>query len=493
MSEPTALRVCWCTLVAFLGSACGDSIEPGDQEPGELVTLSPRANSVEADREAPIVITLSRRLAELDTGLVRVFGRWSGVHQGELTVESDGRLLIFTPATPFFAGEQVTITVSGRLAFGTDQSLGTSYSWQFWVVGEQSDDLQLATTTEIRNPGEDWIQTYGAYAGDLNEDGRPDLMLPNELSNDVRIFLAGSGGGLGGFATYPIPSGDRPSTNEGADFDGDGHLDWVVGSSRNNVVTVFIGDGDGGVSRQTNYVADVGVRGVCVLDLNDDGAPDFVTANREGAAGDGNISLFLNLGDGTFEKSSDVNTGAEGETSCATGDADSDGLIDLFIGAIKSDEIVLLGNNGNGTLNELDRAPAGGGPWMLGSGDIDGDGHVDVVGSNVPENNLVVLHGDGNGSIGRRMLLTTGDTPIAVDVGDLDGDGDLDLVSSNFSSGDFQIFRNNGSGGFGAPESLPARTAGSCAIIVDFDSDGDVDLIGIDELDDLVFFFRNGS
>ncbi|MBK7160476.1 MAG: T9SS type A sorting domain-containing protein [Ignavibacteria bacterium] len=79
-----------------------------------------------------------------------------------------------------------------------------------------------------------------------------------------------------------------------------------------------------------------------------------------------------------------------------------------------------------------------------------------------------------------------------MDIGDIDGDNDLDLISSNYGSGTYSIFTNNGSGIFSnTPINLPASSAGSCITILDVDNDGDMDLAGIDEVDDLLFIFKN--
>ncbi len=57
-------------------------------------------------------------------------------------------------------------------------------------------------TIELRLPGESWIQTYGAYAGDLNNDGHSDITAVNEQTDDVRILL---NNGAGQFPTTSAP------------------------------------------------------------------------------------------------------------------------------------------------------------------------------------------------------------------------------------------------------------------------------------------------
>ena len=65
-------------------------------------------------------------------------------------------------------------------------------------------------------------------------------------------------------------------------------------------MSVFMGDGLGGLTHDATYTADAQTRGLCVVDLNGDGAADIVTANRNGAGNTGNISIFINDGTGNF-------------------------------------------------------------------------------------------------------------------------------------------------------------------------------------------------
>ncbi|HMS64483.1 MAG TPA: T9SS type A sorting domain-containing protein [Ignavibacteria bacterium] len=79
-----------------------------------------------------------------------------------------------------------------------------------------------------------------------------------------------------------------------------------------------------------------------------------------------------------------------------------------------------------------------------------------------------------------------------MDIGDIDGDNDLDLISSNYIGGTYSVFTNNGSGVFSnTPITLQASSAGSCITVLDIDNDGDMDLAGIDEVDDLLFIYKN--
>lgn len=101
----------------------------------------------------------------------------------------------FVLDTSFFASESVTVA-----------------SLDIVEVG------QLST----RRPGEGSVISYGAYAGDLNDDGWSDLAILNDAANDLRVFLNDGTGQYDDFAVHPLPSGSVPSTNEGGDFNASG-------------------------------------------------------------------------------------------------------------------------------------------------------------------------------------------------------------------------------------------------------------------------------
>ena len=300
-------------------------------------------------------------------------------------------------------------------------------------------------------------------------------------------------GGYDDFQIYPIPQAALPSTNEGADFNLDGFIDIAVGNSRSTTISIWRGDGAGGIAHVQNAPADEQVRGLCVLDLNGDGYFDIVTANRLAGENEGNLSVLLNDGNGQFPSSVNIETDSHGETACATADANDDGLLDVFIGAHFSDEVVLFLADGTGGLTFADKTPVNENPWMITAGDVNGDGFADAVSVESTGNSMSVVLSDGRGGLLDAVSYTTGQFPIAIDLGDLDGDGDLDAVASSFSEGEYVVFENNGLGVFAERLSLPAATAASCAVLHDRDNDGDLDISGIDELADRLFLFENSA
>lgn len=455
----------------------------------QVESVFPSAETLQAPAEGAITVQFNQAVdpGTFDARSVMVQGRWSGVVPGTMTFEDDDRRLRFLPDRPFFAGEMVTVNLARHLASATGEALAKGYAWQFWIRTRAAfADLQETARLSVRTAQEGWIQTYGAYAGDLNADGFSDFVVPNERTQDVRVFMNDGQGGYHDFTIYALPNGARPSTNEGADFNHDGHLDFAVGNSANDQVSVFFGDGTGGFTGPTDYTTDAGVRGLTLLDANGDGSIDIATAHRDA----GTVRLLLNNGDGTFAVTAPIALARA--TAISAADANGDGMLDLYVGQYASeDQITLLLGDGEGGFAISSSVSAGGASWMVATGDVNGDGRADLVSANSNDNNFSVVLTDANGQLLSPTTYDTGNFPLAIDMGDLDGDGDLDLVTSNFSTGNWTVFENAGDGTFINPRSLPASRAGSCAVFHDRNNDGALDMTGIDERDDLLFLFTN--
>ena len=418
----------------------------------------------------------------------QVWGRWSGVHKGTIIPYSNNTSILFTPEKNFFYGEQVTISLSKGIKDAVGNYLQTGYAWNFWtrsLTGTM--DLIRTSTINVRQPGEGWIQTYGTYAGDLDGDGWSDFIVPNEIPADIRVFMNDQQGGYDNFTIFSISGGSRPSTNEGFDYNLDGFMDFTVGNSQNNQVTVFTGDGTGNFSAIQNYTADNGIRGLVILDANGDGFPDIVTANRDGS----NSSILMNSGNGTFAIAINIEGNGDGETAAATADVNGDGIMDLFLGAYYSNEVILWLGDGDGGFTFSDEITVGNNPWMIVSGDVNNDKIPDVVCANSGSSSFSVVLCDSIGNLSSPVNYAVGQFPISVDLGDVDGDLDLDIVTSNFTGANFTLYENDGTGVFINRNDLTSDMAGSCAVFHDRDNDGDMDMTGIDERQDLLILFTN--
>ncbi|HLU38602.1 MAG TPA: FG-GAP-like repeat-containing protein [Planctomycetota bacterium] len=459
--------------------------------PGQISVQSvqPTGHRTDVPVGAPIAITFAEPVsrASVHARSLRVFGRWSGVATGTISFADGDRTVVFTPSRPFFCGETVTVYLSQAVTAASGNRLTGGYTWSFWTAPARgSRNLVLERTIPVRRTGEGGIRVYGAYAGDLDRDGAPDLSVPCEDSNDLRVLGNDGCGNYTSPVPFGLPSNARPSTNEGHDFDGDGFIDLAVGNILSGTISVFLGDGTGGYRAPQHYPSGAQTRGIAVLDADGDGDIDLVAANRSG----NNLTYFANRGDGTFDAPVAFDGGGSGETAIAAADANGDGIADLFVGCFNSGTVTLLLGDGAGGFTLSSSVPVTGNPWMIAIGDVDRDGAVDAVVCTSSQPRVALVRGDGTGGLLPAVDYPTGAFPIAVDLGDIDGDGALDFVASNFQGTTFDVYWNDGNGGFGGRLTLNAPRAGSCALVVDDDRDGDLDVLGIDELADVILLFR---
>ncbi|MEI9413266.1 VCBS repeat-containing protein, partial [Mesorhizobium salmacidum] len=159
--------------------------------------------------------------------------------------------------------------------------------------------------------------------GDLNGDGRADLVAANVDANNVAVLLGDGQGGFGPATTFA--TGIGPTWVAMADLNGDGKLDLVTSNVNSSNASVLLGDGLGGFGAATNFNTGTNPRSVSLGDVNGDGKLDMVTGNQNSNS----ISVLLGNGDGTFAATTNFTVAGGAHYSTVLADLNGDGKLDL--------------------------------------------------------------------------------------------------------------------------------------------------------------------
>ena len=326
------------------------------------------------------------------------------------------------------------------------------------------------------------------------------------------------------------------------DHDGDGDLDVYVsngpGAANSLLANQWVETGSlsfvdvAGAAGVTAAAQDSS--GVCAGDIDNDGDPDLLVLGRNEPN-----RLFENQGGGAFSElvGSAVGGGNLASTSCAMGDFDADGLLDVVVAniadfatqaafflipfATNQHNQLFLNQGGNvfadasaasGILQQLGFGPGvDGSPgltWAVQALDVEQDGDTDVVfvddqGGLASAKNggqdrgyFHVYRNDGTGQFTDDPVVLNGESAgqwMGIDFGDLDCDGHLDFFGSNFGDYDVSVlfapyvlgdltsrwFLGSASGTFSDPGvgGLVATPFGWGTSIFDYDNDGDADIL----------------
>ncbi len=292
------------------------------------------------------------------------------------------------------------------------------------------------------------VDPDAVLSGDLNGDGRPDLIwLQVTSSNTVgHIVLAQASGGYLAGQTFMLPGAPTGVPNcLIADVTRDGKPDVLCAAlySSTSSVTVFVfpGNGDGtlGAPVSSQFTSQLGpsIYFVPVGDLNGDGVPDFILENIYYTP----ALVLLSDGKGGFLPPKTVANSYNYSVPVAV-DINGDGIPDILW---PEGAAVALGK-GDGSFGNLTS------PYSTASGprtcvfhDMDGDGKLDAVcgylESGVMGTALDILHGNGDGTFnpspishttfGSASISRTGTGVLLMPevVADVNGDGIPDVLA----------------------------------------------------------------
>ncbi|MEK6152574.1 FG-GAP-like repeat-containing protein [Flavobacteriaceae bacterium 3-367] len=350
-------------------------------------------------------------------------------------MESPGRKIISAPADNSTSIHTADLDNDGYMDLLSASYLDDRISWYpndgTGNFGEQRTVFSDVTSRDI-------------YTGDLDGDGYPDI-----VSAEMR-FPSGAGkiawyrnNTDGSFGNRRIISDrvDHPESVHMADLDGDGDLDVLSASYRDNKIAWYKnpGDGDFGEQRIISTAA-LGARAVYTADLDGDGDQDVLSASWD----DDTIAWYENLGGGDFGEPQNnlrsISTVADGALSVAVADLDRDGRPDVLSASFLDNKVAWYRNLGGGNFGGqqlISTMPQG--PRSVYTADMDSDGRPDVLSASSWDNTIAWYRNEGAGSFGEQQIVSkTVAGALSVRAADMDRDGDPDILS--ISSPDGKIF-----------------------------------------------------
>jgi hypothetical protein len=309
----------------------------------------------------------------------------------------------------------------------------------------------------------------GVAMGDLNGDGKSDLITADYVSGRVTVYL---GVGDGTFAAgVDYDAGPHPGSIVVADINGDGKLDVIVSSASEGTISLLSGVGDGTLQSRKSYPVGFSPVLLATGDFNGDGKTDVAVAGNSGKS----LAVLLNDGKGNLINSVSYPLGKV-PTSLAVADFNNDGHADIALANTDGTVSVLLGN-GNGAFRLQQNIGVASGPLSsIVAADFNKDGKIDLAVTQSGQNLVSVLVGKGDGSFVPAVSYPVGNNPVSSIVADVDGDGIPDLVVINQGSNTFSVLRGNGDGAFKGSLDFVAGNGPLAGIVGDFNGDGHIDL-----------------
>ncbi len=409
------------------------------------------------------------------SGNIVFFGAVKAVISSATPVQLD--VIVPTGATY----QPISVTTNNLTAFST---------LPFTVTFPSSNRAISASSFSVVGNYGTGVYPSAISIGDLDGDGKSDLIVVNSIGNSISILQNLSRVGAVSFNTkIDLSTGPDPKRVAIGDLDGDGKPDIVVvnfNAGNASSISIFKNTSTNGIisfAPKADYSTGNGSIGICIADMNGDGKPDLIVTSGNS----GIFSIFQNItlstGTISFAAKQDYLLLSHPD-NIATADLDNDGKPDLITSNFSGNSISIFRNmstGGNLSLGpEIDYA-VGVNPTYVTTGDLDGDGKLDLAVANYTSGTISFFKNYSN--TGSVLLGGRQDYPLAtstISFGDLNGDGKIDLCAGRGLLGDISLLENiySGNGAFSFAPNVDFTTGNfdTYASIGDLDGDGKPDL-----------------
>ena len=329
-----------------------------------------------------------------------------------------------------------------------------------------------ANASDVVTPNQ---PTVNVTCGDLDGDGVADLVATQDRQGETAgndIYVIKNGGSA--LSSTPTQTLELPNQGDGSvrlvrrvvirDIDQDGKPDLVVNNELDDVLFVFLNTSAGStlsfnatpVSASATPADDTtplpSLIGLDVQDIDGDLVPDVIASSSESP----NKVVFLRnrsrAGNVIFENARVIGQSGSGSfVNLAVADLNKDQKNDVALTSRSGNKVSVFINQSNATsigfADEQVVSLSGGEPWGIDIGDVNGDGFADIVTTDIKENEgkIHVLINSGS-----QTALTFTDVPIDqarnrnVKLADVNQDGRQDILLVSGIGGDnhFYVVQN---------------------------------------------------
>ncbi len=386
---------------------------------------------------------------------------------------------------------------------------------------------------------------FRIVVGDIDGDGKQDLAVSNVSSASVSVLRNTSTSGTISFATKAdFTTSNYPYGLGIGDLDGDGKPDLVTGGNTSGAYASILKNtstsGTISFASKNDYYLNNAVYGTIIGDVDGDNKPDLVTTN----VGASSVSVILNspapappvvtsfspvkaavgasvnINGSGFSTTAANNIVFFGDTKATVTSASATSLtVTVPAGASFSVLSVLNTENkmtgfssdrflptysGKGTLGSFDfdaKVDVTAGSTSVGvvTGDLDGDGKPDMATGNYDGNNISVYRNTGSSgvlSFATKIDYAANTQPRMITMGDLTGDGKPELAVVHTGSSIVSVYKNASTVGtlsFDAKIDFTLPSISMGVLIADVDMDGKPDLLVSNQSSSSISIFQNIS